>query len=292
MGYKFNIFTRKLDRVGVESISAGSGISIDTTDPSNPIISSSGAIITVVANYAALPTPAVGNTGKFYWASASQGTKYLPGALGGTYYNSGLYRSSGTIWEFIETPYQATQAEVNSGTVPDKFVSPLTLAGMKFLPVLGKLNTTVSSTGVTTEIVLAVIFIPAGTISANDLLELYGVFGATNNANNKQIRIYFNSTTQVVGTVYAPGTSVQVYGRTFSVSGTLIPFDRVFTMKGVINTLESHPTTSSDRYASGALAPTTFTVDFTADRYLIITGQLTVGTDTISLYSTLLKLNR
>jgi hypothetical protein len=59
--------------------------------------------------------------------SNSQGTSWLPGPLGGTYYPKGLYYSNGTSWEYIDTPYQATQAEVDAGIVDDKFVTPLTL---------------------------------------------------------------------------------------------------------------------------------------------------------------------
>jgi hypothetical protein len=82
--------------------------------------------IVVVANYSALP---VANTvtGSFYWCESSQGTKWLPGSLGGTYYPSGLYYSNGVSWEYMETPYQATQSEVDAGTVTDKFVTPSTL---------------------------------------------------------------------------------------------------------------------------------------------------------------------
>lgn len=85
-----------------------------------------GTSITVVANYSALPAP---NTvsGKFYWCENSQGTWWLPGPLGGTYYPNGLYYSNGTTWEYMETPYQATQAEVDAGTNDDKFVTPKTL---------------------------------------------------------------------------------------------------------------------------------------------------------------------
>jgi hypothetical protein len=85
-----------------------------------------GTTITTVANYSALPAA---NTvsGKFYWCEASQGTKWLPFSVGGTYYNSGMYYSNGTTWEYSETPYQATQSEVNTGTNTDKFVSPSTL---------------------------------------------------------------------------------------------------------------------------------------------------------------------
>jgi len=87
-----------------------------------------GTTITVVANYSALPDPTT-VSGQFYWAEASQGTAWLPGALGGTYYNAGMYYSNGTNWSFVNVPYQATQAEVNAGVNTDKFVTPNTLAG-------------------------------------------------------------------------------------------------------------------------------------------------------------------
>lgn len=82
--------------------------------------------IIVVANYSALPNPTT-VTGKFYWCSNSQGTKWLPFSIGGTYYNSGLYYSNGVSWEYMEVPFQATQLEVDNGIVYDRFVSPLTL---------------------------------------------------------------------------------------------------------------------------------------------------------------------
>ena len=88
---------------------------------------SGGSSIIVVANYSALPDPTT-VSGEFYWVSNSQGTKWLPGSLGGTYYNSGLYYSNGTTWEFMNVPYQATQLEVDTGTNTDKFVTPSTLS--------------------------------------------------------------------------------------------------------------------------------------------------------------------
>lgn len=86
---------------------------------------SGGNSIIVVANYSALPDPTT-VSGLFYWVSNSQGTKWLPGSLGGTYYNSGLYYSNGTTWEFMNVPYQATQLEVDTGTNTDKFLTPKT----------------------------------------------------------------------------------------------------------------------------------------------------------------------
>jgi hypothetical protein len=54
----------------------------------------------------------------------------LPGSLGGTFYPKGIYycfTTSPLVIEFIETPYQATQADVDAGTITDQFVSPKTL---------------------------------------------------------------------------------------------------------------------------------------------------------------------
>ena len=84
-----------------------------------------GTTITTVANYSALPL-ATAVSGKFYWCEASQGTKWLPFSVGGTYYPLGMYYSNGVTWEYSETPYQATLSEVNTGTNTDKFVSPYT----------------------------------------------------------------------------------------------------------------------------------------------------------------------
>lgn len=84
-----------------------------------------GSDITVVANYSALPDPTT-VSGEFYWCSSSQGTSWLPGSLGGTYYNSGMYYSNGTTWEYINVPFQATQSEVNTGTNTDKFLTSKT----------------------------------------------------------------------------------------------------------------------------------------------------------------------
>ena len=87
-----------------------------------------GTEITVVDNYAALlALPPTADT--FYWCQNSQGTAWLPGSLGGMYYPKGIYycfTTSPLVIEFIETPYQATQADVDAGTITDQFVSPKT----------------------------------------------------------------------------------------------------------------------------------------------------------------------
>lgn len=111
----------------VVSVTGNGNIIVDNTDPDNPVISTTARDITVVANYSALPSAASAND-EFYWCSASQGTSWLPGALGGTYYNSGLYYSNGVSWEYLNVPYNATLAEVDTGTNDTKFLTPSTFA--------------------------------------------------------------------------------------------------------------------------------------------------------------------
>lgn len=80
-----------------------------------------------VANYATLPNPTL-HDGETWIALASQGTAWLPGSLGGTYYPKGQYYSDGTNWIYDSTPYQSSQSDVNTGIITDQFVSPSTLA--------------------------------------------------------------------------------------------------------------------------------------------------------------------
>jgi hypothetical protein len=87
--------------------------------------SGSGGDIIVVTNYSALPVPNT-VTGNFYWVSNSQGTSWLPGSIGGTYYSAGLYYSNGVTWEYMNVPYQASQVGVNAGIITDQFITPFT----------------------------------------------------------------------------------------------------------------------------------------------------------------------
>jgi len=80
-----------------------------------------------VANYSALPDPTL-HDGETWIALASQGTSWLPGSFGGTYYPKGQYYSDGTNWIYDSNSYQASQSDVNTGTITDQWVSPSTLA--------------------------------------------------------------------------------------------------------------------------------------------------------------------
>lgn len=86
------------------------------------------ATITIVANYSALPDPAT-VPGEFYFTENSQGTKWLPGSMGGTYYPGGvLYYSNGVAWITGEMPWNAPQVDVDAGLDDEAFVTSKTLA--------------------------------------------------------------------------------------------------------------------------------------------------------------------
>ena len=80
-----------------------------------------------VVNFSALPAPAT-VPNQYYFCDNSEGTKWLPGTIGGTYYNAGLYRSDGTQWLTAENPYQATLAQVNAGVNDTNFLTPFTFS--------------------------------------------------------------------------------------------------------------------------------------------------------------------
>jgi hypothetical protein len=94
---------------------------------------SSGAAISVVANYSSLPSAAAHNN-EFYWASAKEGTYWLPGSWGGDYYPAGLYHSNGATWEYMNTPSATTASDLDTGTQTDRFVTPKVIADSHNVP--------------------------------------------------------------------------------------------------------------------------------------------------------------
>jgi len=119
-----------------------------------------GQAISVVPNYSALPAPAT-VSGAFYWVEFSQGAYWLPGNLGGTFYNAGMYYSNGVAWQFMESPFQAVQAEVDAGVNFTKFVTPLTFeAAAKWSTKQGTLTLTVNGTSGPASLIGNVLNIP------------------------------------------------------------------------------------------------------------------------------------
>ena len=129
------------------------------------------------------------------------------------------------------------------------------------------LSAPVVLTGSTSVVTLATITIPAGLLGANGKLKIYPLWSTTNNANVKTLRATFS------GSTCTTMTSQSVPNN----SGLVI----------IRNTnSESAQKTSSGLVAGigssfGSIASTT--IDTTAATTITITGQLAVGTDTLTL---------
>lgn len=135
--------------------------------------------ISVAVSFSNLPDASVSG-GLFYWCSQSEGTKWLPGSLGGTFRNSGLYYCNSVNWEFISSPFQATQQEVDAGVAADRFVTPYTLDG--FSKWATKSNSDHAHTG---------IYQPSGTYSTDIHSNIVALNSVSNintgdNATNSQ----------------------------------------------------------------------------------------------------------
>jgi hypothetical protein len=147
-------------------------------------------ITAVVANYSALPLASAAPD-EFYFVESPQGTAWLPGSLGGTYYPAGLYYSNGVTWFYAESPYQASQLVVDAGIVTDQFVSPYTLANATTVE-----RPLTFSTGLTRV---------ANTITANISTGIAGgqtIYGGTAANENLTIQSTINATkgSVIIGT--------------------------------------------------------------------------------------------
>ena len=129
------------------------------------------------------------------------------------------------------------------------------------------LSAPVSLTGSTSVVTLATITIPAGLLGANGKLKIYPLWATTNNANVKTLRAVFG------GSVCTTMTSQSVPNN----SGLVI-------IRNINN--EAAQKCSSGLVAgigssTGSIASPT--VDTSAATTITITGQLAVGTDTLTL---------
>jgi hypothetical protein len=270
-----------------------------------------GSNITTVANYSALLAIGASNVpNMFYWCSSSQGTSWLPGSLGGTYYNSGLYYSNGTSWEYMNSPYQATQAEVNAGIVADKFVTPSTFYNsskwgtkedslpsmvgnsLKVLRVntgeTGKEWATVSGgasnpsvvaldvtdgatvTGTTVDTLSKSMLIPANTFSGSGMLEIITRAFKTGSAGNATIRIYLNTSSTLTG-----ATLIATLANTNTQFFQSIR--NMSILSNSLSSIQSNTATLSDFSIGSAISTTTFTVE--NSYFLLFAIQLANSTD-------------
>jgi hypothetical protein len=150
-----------------------------------------------------------------------------------------------------------------------------------------KQNTTSALTGTTSETLITSILIPANTFQANDWLRWVASINATNNANSKILKFYFNTTASLSG-------ATQVAQRQLTNVVTQPVIRNMF----FVNSISSQKTllgtalnTATDETATGG-TQATLSINFAVDQYFIISGQLAVGTDTITINGITSNINR
>lgn len=130
-------------------------------------------------------------------------------------------------------------------------------------------------TGATTETTLATIAIPAGSMGGNGQFEVITVWSYTNSANNKVLRVKLGATQFTVGTMTTTASS-QLYTRVAN--------------RNSAASQVAHAAGNAPGFASSSGAVTTGTIDTSTDQNITITGQLALGTESITLESFIVKL--
>lgn len=142
--------------------------------------------------------------------------------------------------------------------------------------VIGASGVKVDRTGDTNETVMATIAIPAGALGANGILRISTAWSCTNNANNKTARLRLGG----IG-----GTALMA--PVLTTSGAYIQ-RTVHNRNSQSSQIISLGASSVNSFSTGT--PATAAVDTSAALYVVITGQLATGTDTLSLESYLVEI--
>lgn len=143
------------------------------------------------------------------------------------------------------------------------------------IAILGMSAVAVSHTGNTNETTLATVVVPARTMGLNGRLRITALWSATNNANAKTTRIKFGATTFNATSVASNSSNQQQ----IEISN-----------RNAANSQVCRNATIYGAWGGTTAAIVTGAIDTTADVNLVFSGQLGVGTDTISLESYLVEL--
>jgi hypothetical protein len=127
----------------------------------------------------------------------------------------------------------------------------------------------------TAETICDTITIPANTIAANDLLEVYLRFLKTTTAN-ATVRIYTNTATNLSGAVLLGSYTIAAANRYASIKRTI-----ACKASGVLEVISASTNTIITDIAISTAAETTTTISYNGANYLIVTMQLVNATDTI-----------
>lgn len=175
----------------------------------------------------------------------------------------------------------------NSTTTRYENKSITTVLGYTPYYTLDKNNVNVSLTGTTTETILDSSLITAGTIEANDRIIINVRALPTGVSGNKTLKVYANDSLTLTG-----ATLIATY--TFTTTSVLfvrnIVFKNSVSSQNVITPSASAASDVQSSFTSGNFS--TLSINFATNKYIILSGQLSVGTDTITINDSYLTLVR
>ena len=138
-----------------------------------------------------------------------------------------------------------------------------------------KQNTTSALTGTTAETLITSFLIPANTFQANDWLESVLHILTNSSSNAKTVRLYFNTSASLSGaTLWSTRTLSQTTSQGFKRN---LIFQNSISSQRTISNRALDPDDAPTIGASSVLS-----INFAVDQYFIISGQLAVGTDNIT----------
>ncbi len=150
-----------------------------------------------------------------------------------------------------------------------------------------KQNTPISHTGTTAETVVYTYSI-LNVFQANDFFQFRIMTGNnTNNANVKTMRVYVNSTPDLAGTPVLIATRILTSVVASPCIRTLV-FKNNIAQQQILNPASNVVT--DDAVTSGTISD--LTIDFSTQKYFVITFQLATGTDTVGIRFINTKIDR
>jgi hypothetical protein len=174
-----------------------------------------------------------------------------------------------------QTKYNYFKSLGLDGTIQDmeKKYWEAQVAGAGRTPyVLAQSGVAVPLTGVTDETILATITVPANTLGANGSIRITAGFSYTSSTNTKTPRIKFGG-----------ASGMLLFGPAITTANAQVVAQVSVHNRNSQNSQISSYTSGTSTYSTSTTSPATGTIDTTQAQTILITGQLAVGTETLTL---------
>lgn len=209
------------------------------------------------------------------------------------YWMVGIYRQESSI------PPASNECDLNrlvdpapySRMIDFRVARLLTLPPMRSNPdggIVGTKLTDVALAGSTTETVLYQVSLVGYTLKPGDVLSVHPIVQTNASANAKTLRVRFGAYLAVATTVYSSVSDAATQAMGPRVA---LRMRDVLTSQIMEHTATTG-TAAAEGYASSASAPATAAIDFRATQVLFITGQLANASDTLTLKSVVVRIER